>query len=93
MMKPSGERNCVNSNASREAKLSASASFAATESESIGDSRENIARKEMVRRLRQERVSPDFIYAFEKTGNLVTNENRDLWTSKAFREWNRALRE
>jgi hypothetical protein len=70
-----------------------SASFDATESESICDSRENVERKEIVRKLRQERVSPDFIYAFEKTGNLVTDENRDLWTAKALREWTRALRE
>jgi hypothetical protein len=92
MRKLSGEQNLVNSNASRETKLPVSASFAA-EAESIGESRENVERKEIVRRLRQERVSPDFIYAFEKTGNFVTGENRDRWTAKALREWTRALRE
>lgn len=50
------------------------------------ETRENIetpdeaTRKEIARRLRQERVSPDSIYAFEKTGLMVTEENRDLWT-------------
>jgi hypothetical protein len=38
-------------------------------------------------------VSPDFIYAFEKTGNLITDDNRDLWTAKARRAWDRALGE
>lgn len=91
MRKLSGERNSAISKASGEEKLPVSASFDATES--IDGSRENVARKEIVRRLRQECVSPDFIYAFEKTGNLVTDENRDLWTAKALREWTRALRE
>ncbi|HEY4047074.1 MAG TPA: hypothetical protein VGM27_09420 [Acidobacteriaceae bacterium] len=50
-------------------------------------------RKEIARRLREDRVSPDFIYAFERTGHIVTEENRDLWTAKARREWNGALRD
>ena len=93
MRKLSGERNLVNSNASREAKLSVSASFDATESVSIGESLDDVARKEIAKRLREERASPDFIYAFERTGNLVTDENRDFWTAKTLREWTRALGE
>ena len=93
MRKPSRERNLTISEASCEEKLPVSTSFDATEFESIGDPRENDARKEIVRRLLQERVSPDFIYAFEKTGNLVTDENRHLWTAKARRAWDRALGE
>jgi hypothetical protein len=68
-------------------------SVSATESESIGDFLEASARKEIAATLREERVSPDFIYAFEKTSYLVTDENRDLWTAKALREWSRALQE
>ena len=70
-----------------------SASFDTAESEPSGEALDNVARKEIARRLREERVSPDFIYAFEKTGNLVTDENRDLWTAKARRAWDRALGE
>lgn len=69
------------------------ASFDAAESGSIGESLDDVARKEIAKRLREERVSPDFIYAFKKTGNLVTEENRDLWTAKTLREWTRALGE
>jgi hypothetical protein len=75
------------------AKLTVSASFDAAESGSIGESLDDVARKEIAKRLREERVSPDFIYAFERTGNLVTDGNRDLWTAKALREWTRAFGE
>ncbi len=63
------------------------------------ETRENIetpdeaTRKEIARRLRQERVSPDSIYAFEKTGLMITEENRDLWTPGSLRRWNQALHE
>ena len=92
-MKLSGERNLAKPKAACEEDLSVSASFDTAESESIGGSLDNVARKEIARRLREERASPDFIYAFEKTGNLVTDENRDLWTAKARRAWDRALGE
>ena len=82
MRKLRGERNLVKSKASGEAKLPVSTSFASAESDLVGESLDDAARKEIARRLRQERVSPDFIYAFEKTGNLVTDENRDLWTAE-----------
>ena len=90
-MKLSGERNLAKPKAACEEDLSVSASFDTAESGSIGGSLDNVARKEIARRLREERASPDFIYAFEKTGNLVTDENRDLWTAKARRAWDRAL--
>lgn len=93
MRKLSGERNLSKSKASSQEKWPVSASFDAAESESIGESLDNVARKEIAKRLREERVSPDFIYAFERTGNLVTDENRDLWTAKTLREWTRALGE
>lgn len=86
MRKLSGERNLSKSKASSQEKWPVSASFDAAESESIGESLDNVARKEIAKRLREERVSPDFIYAFERTGNLVTDENRDLWTAKTLRE-------
>jgi hypothetical protein len=93
MRKLSSERNLAKSKPSCEEKLPVSASFDAAESELTGDSLDYVARKEIARRLREERVSPDFIYAFEKTGNLVTDENRDLWTAKARRAWDRAFGE
>ena len=51
------------------------------------------ARRRIARTLRRDGVSPDFIYAFEKTGNLVNEDNRDFWTGKTLREWDRALRQ
>jgi hypothetical protein len=93
MRKLRGERNLSKSKASRQERLPVSALFDAAESESSGEALDNVARKEIARRLREERVSPDFIYAFEKTGKLVTDDNRDLWTAKALREWTRALGE
>jgi hypothetical protein len=50
-------------------------------------------RREIARRLRQERVSPDSIYAFEKSGLMITEENRDLWTAESLRRWNHVLHE
>src|SRR5713101_2539515 len=87
MRKLRGELNLAKSNSSIEEKVPVSASFDAAEA------MDNVAREEIARRLREERVSPDFIYAFEKTGNLVTDESRDLWTAKARRAWDRALGE
>jgi hypothetical protein len=40
---------------------------------------------------RRAQVSPDLIYAFTKTGRLVTEENRDRLTSAQLREWKRRL--
>jgi hypothetical protein len=54
MRKLSGERNLAKSKASCEEKLPVSASFDAAESESIGESLDNVARKEIARRLREE---------------------------------------
>jgi hypothetical protein len=93
MRKLSGERNLSKSKASRREKLPVSASFDAAESGSTGESLDDVARKEIAKRLCEERVSPDFIYAFERTGDLVTDGNRDLWTAKALREWTRAFGE
>ncbi|HEV2133138.1 MAG TPA: hypothetical protein VGR47_02645 [Terracidiphilus sp.] len=50
-------------------------------------------RKQIARKMRQERVSPDFIYAFEKTGLLVTDGNQDLWPARSLGRWKRALRD
>jgi hypothetical protein len=47
----------------------------------------------MLAKFRREKASPDFIYAFEKTGNFVTSENRDDWSAKELKEWDRLLPE
>ena len=57
------------------------------------ESRETAWRADMLARFRREKASPDFIYAFEKTGNFVTSENRDEWSAKELKEWNGLLRE
>jgi hypothetical protein len=40
---------------------------------------------------RQANVSPDLIYAFTKTGKLVTEDNRDRLSPAEMREWKRTL--
>lgn len=42
---------------------------------------------------RRASVGPDLIYAFSKTGRVVTDENRNLLSPAQHREWKRALRE
>jgi hypothetical protein len=39
------------------------------------------------------RVSPDLIYAFSKTGRIVTEENSHLLTPEQHGNWKQALRE
>ena len=57
------------------------------------EARETAWRTEMLAKFRREKASPDFIYAFEKTGNFVTSENRDDWSAKELKEWDRLLQE
>jgi hypothetical protein len=57
------------------------------------EARETAWRAEMLAKFRREKVSPEFIYAFEKTGNFVTSENRDDWSEKELKEWDRLLQE
>jgi hypothetical protein len=47
----------------------------------------------MLARFHKEKASLDFIYAFERTGNFVTSENRDEWSAKERKEWDGLLRE
>jgi len=49
--------------------------------------------EEMVALFRRANVSPALIYAFSKTGLVVTEENRDRLAPAEYREWKRALRE
>jgi hypothetical protein len=53
--------------------------------------RENTWRREMLARFHQEKASLDFIYAFEKTGNFITSENRDVWSKAELREWDHLI--
>lgn len=57
------------------------------------EDRERAWRAEMLARFHQEKASLDFIYAFEKTGNFVTSENRDEWSAKELKEWDGLLGE
>ena len=41
--------------------------------------------------LRRAQVSPDLMYAFTKTGLLVTEDNRDRLSPAQMREWKRTL--
>ncbi len=49
-------------------------------------------RRKMLLELYEEGASPDFIYAFEKTGNYITPENRDEWSKAELEEWDGLLR-
>jgi hypothetical protein len=48
-------------------------------------------RAQMLVKFREERAPADFIYAFEKTGNFVTRENRDEWSAQDLKEWDGLL--
>lgn len=43
--------------------------------------------------MRQAGMRPEFIYAFEKTGRLISEENRHLVDEKDLREWEDAIAE
>ncbi len=49
--------------------------------------------EEMVALFRRANVGPALIYAFSKTGLVVTEENRDRLPPAEYREWKQALRE
>ena len=49
--------------------------------------------QEMIVLFRRANVSPALIYAFSKTGLVVTEENRDRLLPAEYREWKQALRE
>lgn len=48
-------------------------------------------RKDVLAKLHREGAALDFLYAFEKTGNLITRENRDEWSRAELAEWNQLL--
>ncbi|MDR1613171.1 MAG: SEC-C domain-containing protein [Planctomycetota bacterium] len=43
--------------------------------------------------MRRAGLAPELVYAFEKTGLLVTEKNRDLIPEKDIEEWNAAIAE
>jgi len=47
----------------------------------------------MVEAMKQAGLDPAIIYAFEKTGLLVTEQNQDLLPEKDLAEWEAAIRE
>ncbi len=49
--------------------------------------------EEIVALFRRANVSPALIYAFSKTGLIVTEENRDRLSPAEYREWKQSLRE
>lgn len=49
--------------------------------------------KEIIRAMREARVPERLIYAFEKTGRIVTRENSRHLSSQDLQEWNDALRQ
>ena len=59
----------------------------------IAESLQHQYSEEMVALFRRSNVNPALIYAFSKTGLIVTEENRDRLSSTEIREWKRALRE
>lgn len=47
----------------------------------------------MVQVMRKANIAPELIYAFEKTGLLVTSTNQDLIPEKDLEEWDAAIEE
>jgi hypothetical protein len=44
----------------------------------------------VVNAMQEARLSPGFIYAYKKTGMIVTSENQDLWSEQDLVEWEAA---
>ena len=47
----------------------------------------------MVQAMKQAGLNPAIVYAFEKTGLLVTEENQDMLSDSDLAEWEAAIRE
>ena len=50
-------------------------------------------RQDMIETMTQAGVDPAFIYAFKRTGRIVTESNKDRLTEKELRQWNDAIDE
>jgi len=48
---------------------------------------------DMMETMAQAGINPAFIYAFKRTGRIVTESNRDRLTEKELRQWNDAIDE
>ena len=49
--------------------------------------------RDMIETMAQAGINPAFIYAFKRTGRIVTESNRHRLTEKELREWNDAINE
>ncbi len=49
--------------------------------------------QDMIETMAQAGISPAFIYAFKRTGRIVTESNRHRLTEKELQEWNDAIDE
>jgi hypothetical protein len=49
--------------------------------------------QDMIETMAQAGINPAFIYAFKRTGRIVTESNRHRLTEKELREWNDAIDE
>lgn len=45
----------------------------------------------MLKAMQEAGVRPEIIYAFERTGRVVTEENRSLLTAEELKEWTDAI--
>lgn len=57
------------------------------------DSAEKYTREEVAWAMRAEGVEPALVYAFERTGLLVTEETQSLFSEASLGRWDAALRE
>jgi hypothetical protein len=89
-----GERDGKNKNGLRLVHGSGSEVFSLTDiPEPIAESLRQQCSEEIAVLFRRANVSPALIYAFSKTGLLVTEENRDRLPLAEYREWKQALRD
>ena len=49
--------------------------------------------QDMIETMAQAGINPAFIYAFKRTGRIVTESNRDRLTEEELRQWNDAIDE
>ena len=49
--------------------------------------------QDMMETMAKAGINPAFIYAFKRTGRIVTDSNRDRFTEKELKQWNDAINE
>lgn len=61
--------------------------------EKLFDMTESEMDKVMVDAMQRGGITPEFIYAYRKTGRILTDKNKHLFSPEDLEEWNNAIQE